>query len=243
MALDDNHLPIRINAARSLAILLTEPYFNNMSKRDIDRLINALDDYKQAQKYQADRGFSHTNLGSLALDLGDLKAAEKHFLTAIEIEPIYSPAYTNLAELYRQQGDEVKVQSILEGAIDKNDKVAELYFALSMSLIRTNKKNLAKSALKKATEYASTNAQYHYTYALLLQDLGQLAQAITSFEIALNITPNDSNITYSLSKEKKKKKQYARALYYANHLARLIPNNHEVDRYIKQLTLMKSLNH
>lgn len=241
--LDDNHLPIRINAARSLAILLTEPYFNNMSKRDIDRLINALDEYKQAQKYQADRGFSHTNLGSLALDLGDLKAAEKHFLTAIEIEPIYSPAYTNLAELYRQQGDEVKVQSILEDAIDKNDKVAELYFALSMSLIRTTKKDLAKSALKKATEYASTNAQYHYTYALLLQDLGQLAQAITSFEIAFNITPNDSSITYSLSKALAAQKQYARALYYANHLARLIPNNHEVDRYIKQLTLMKSLNH
>ena len=240
--LEDNHLPVRINAARSLAILLTEPHSKKMSKLDIKRLNNGLQEYKQAQQYQADRGFSHTNLGNLAIDLGDLEAAQKHFLTAIDVEPIYSLGYINLAELYRQKNDEVKVQSILEDAIEKNDKVAELYFALSMSFVRANKKDLAKSALKKATEYANENAHYHYTYALLLQDLGQLTQAITSFEVAFNLNPNDSGITYSVSKALAAQKQYTRALYYANHLAQLMPDNPKINKYIKQLTVMKSLN-
>jgi tetratricopeptide (TPR) repeat protein len=60
--------------------------------------------------YQAERGYSHTNLGNIALELTNLPEAEQHYLTAIDVEAAFVPAYVNLADLYRQQGDESKAQ-------------------------------------------------------------------------------------------------------------------------------------
>lgn len=240
--LSDEHMPIRAAAARELAPILMEPFPNNLKGEERKTLETALDEYRQGQMYQADRGFSHTNLGNLALTLGEPKAAEKHFKTAIDIEPIFIPAYVNLADLYRQQKDEASAQQVLKQGLAINDESASLHYALAMSLIRGGDKQGALSHLEISANSPDTSSNYIYTYALLLQDLGQTDKALSSLEKAFKMTPNNPDISYTLSQLYTAKKQYAKALQFARHLNSLVPGNQQIEQMVEQLQMMSRLN-
>ena len=115
--LEDQHKSIRIEAARGLAAMLIAAFPNELAEADKQRLSKGLAEYRQTQMYNAERGYAHTNLGLLALELKDFKQAKVHYLDAINIEPIFMPAYVNLADLYRQQGNETKAQEMLKQAL------------------------------------------------------------------------------------------------------------------------------
>ena len=180
--------------------------------------------------YNAERGYAHTNLGLLALELKDFKQAKVHYLDAINIEPIFMPAYVNLADLYRQQGNETKGQEMLKQALKVNPKASEVHYALAMSQIRSKQKQATLESLKKATDFAKNNASYAYTYALLLQDQKQLDEAIRYFEKAYSITPNNPDISYSLAQSYIQLNQFQQALFYAQNLAKLVPDNPQINQ-------------
>ena len=240
--LTDKHMPVRAAAARELAPILMEPFPNNLKGEERDTLETALEEYREGQRYQADRGFSHTNLGNLAVTLGELKEAEQHFKTAIDIEPIFIPAYVNLADLYRQQNNETKAQQVLQQGLAVNDEAAALHYALAMSLIRHGDKQGAVKYLENAASSPDTSSNYIYTYALLLQDLGQTDKALSSLEKAFKMTPNNPDISYTLSQLYSAKKQYAKALRYAEHLNSLVPGNQQIQQMVEQLQMMSRLN-
>lgn len=171
--LDDSRLPIRSEAARALAAMLNEPFPGGLNDIDTKRLTRALNEYKQSQAYQAEHGFSHTNLGNLALELNNPERAETHYLTAIKVDDIFLPSYVNLADLYRIQGDEEAAKALLGKGLSINPEAADLHYSLAMSYVRTKDKRNALVHLQKAANLARNNASYHYTYALLLQDLGK----------------------------------------------------------------------
>ena len=240
--LDDEHLPIRAEAARALAAMLIQPFPAGLNEQDSKRLSAALSDYKRIQQYQAERGYSHTNLGNLALTLQEPEQAKAHYLQAISIEPIFAPAYVNLADLYRNQGDEKAAQKILKQGLTVNKESADIHYALAMSLIRSKQKDIALTHLKKAAQFAEDNASYQYTYALLLQDLGNMPAAISALERAFNLTPNNPDINYSLAQWYVAEENYSQALFYARNLARLVPGNQQVQQFVKQLEMMNSIN-
>ncbi|MCF7499978.1 tetratricopeptide repeat protein [Pseudoalteromonas sp. L1] len=240
--LDDKHLPIRSEAARALAPMLMEPFPSGLNERDTKRLKSALEEYKKNQLYQSERGFSHTNLGNLALSLQQPEKAKAHYLKAIQIEPIFVPAYVNLADLYRNQQNELAAKEILNQGLAINNTSADLHYALAMSLVRSKEKRKALTHLQQATTLARDNANYHFTYALLLQDLGDMPQAIAALEQAFELTPNNPDISYSLAQWYTAQKNYAQALFYARNLARLVPNNQQIQQFVGQLEMMNSIN-
>ncbi|MFH6953121.1 tetratricopeptide repeat protein [Pseudoalteromonas sp. XMcav1-K] len=240
--LDSTHHSVRIEAARSLAGMLNAPFPNELSKQDKTRLHAALNDYKKSQEFNAERGFSHTNLALLALEMAEPKAAEMHYVDAIKIEPIFMPAYVNLADLYRQQGDESKAQNILKQALSVNHEASDVYYALAMSQIRSSKKQNALKSLENATLFAPENASYLYTYALLLQDQKNIHQAIRYFEKAYAITPTNPDISYSLTQSYIALNQFKQALFYAENLARLLPNDRQIAQMVNQLRMMQGVN-
>ena len=69
------------------------------------------------QNYQADRGFAHTNLGNLERDLKNLDKAAKHYKTAINIEPIYLPAYIALARIMEFSNNAAQGINVLNQAL------------------------------------------------------------------------------------------------------------------------------
>jgi tetratricopeptide (TPR) repeat protein len=239
--LDDKHLPVRIEAARALVPILNTSFPSNLNEADIARLNKALAEYKTTQMYQAERGYSHTNLGNIALELTNLPEAEQHYLTAIDVEAIFVPAYVNLADLYRQQGDESKAQALLKQGLGVNPKAADLHYSMAMSLIRTQQKDAAVFVLAKAADLASVNSNYHYTYALLLQDRGNIGEAINAFERAFQLTPNNPDISYSLAQVYVQVGQYDEALNYAQHLSRLEPGNQQIEQLVSQINMLNSI--
>ena len=239
--LDDTHLPIRAEAARALAPMLMEAFPSGLNEPDSERLNKALNEYKQTQLYQAERGYAHTNLGNLALTLQKPEEAKAHYLQAISIEPIFAPAYVNLADLYRNQGNEEAAQKTLKQGLAVNNESADLHYALAMSLIRTKQKEAALGHLKDAANFAKNNANYSFTYALLLQDLGDMPHAISALEHAFTLAPNNPDISYSLAQWYAGEENYAQALFYARNLARLVPGNQQVQQFIQQLEMMNSI--
>ncbi|MDN3652600.1 tetratricopeptide repeat protein [Thalassotalea ponticola] len=240
--LDDNLLAVRAEAARVLSPMLLENEANSLSEHDITRLNKALEEYKSIQKYQAERGFSHTNLGNLALALNQQEQAKQHYLKAIEIEPIYIPAYINLADLYRRQADEGAAQQVLRRGLKVDSTNSDLNYALAMGLIRQQQKSQALEYLARASKYANDNPRFHYAYALLLQDMGDLSRALNAFYQAFKLSPNNPDISYSLTQTHLALRQYDQALKYANHLSTLVPNNRQIEHLIEQIKLM-STNH
>jgi len=240
--LDDSRLPIRSEAARALAAMLVEPFPGGLNEVDTKRLTRALNEYKQSQAYQAERGFSHTNLGNLALELNQPEQAKSHYLTAIKVEDIFIPSYVNLADLYRTQGDEKAAQKILKQGLKINSSAADLHYSLAMSYVRSKDKQTALVHLQQAATLAGDNASYSYTYALLLQDMGQLEHSLTALQHAFKLTPNNPDISYSLAQTYLAKKQYDLALRYAQNLARLVPKNQQIEQFIQQIQMMQSLN-
>ncbi|MEC8326675.1 MAG: tetratricopeptide repeat protein [Pseudomonadota bacterium] len=240
--LDSTHHSVRIEAARSLAGMLNAPFPNELSKQDKTRLNAALNDYIKSQEFNAERGFSHTNLALLALEMAEPKTAEMHYVDAIKVEPIFMPAYVNLADLYRQQGDESKAQNILKQALSVNHEASDVYYALAMSQIRSNEKQNALKSLENSTLFAPENASYLYTYALLLQDQKNIHQAIRYFEKAYAITPTNPDISYSLTQSYIALNQFKQALFYAENLARLLPNDRQIAQMVNQLRMMQGVN-
>ena len=56
---------------------------------------------------------SHLNLGLIAVAVGDVQQAEQAYKTALRLDARFSPAYVNLADLYRQQGRDQDGERVL----------------------------------------------------------------------------------------------------------------------------------
>ncbi|OEF25592.1 tetratricopeptide repeat protein [Vibrio rumoiensis] len=237
--LADKNLSVRIEAARVLAPILVEsPLTSGTTEDDRTQLNKVLDEYRQAQVYQADRGFSHVALGNLALSLKQLDKAEADFKQAINVEPIFIPAYVNLADVYRVKKEESKARDILEQGLKIAPENATLYYAKAMSYVRDGQKSKALEPLRHATHYAASNMQYHYTYSLLLKDVGKPKEAVEELVKAYELSSNNPDLAYAISQAYIELKDYSSALVYAKKLQQLVPNNPQVDGFVSQLMQM-----
>jgi tetratricopeptide (TPR) repeat protein/formate-dependent nitrite reductase cytochrome c552 subunit len=240
--LSDPYKSVRVEAANSLAAVLVQPLPTPLLAKDKIRLENALTEYQEVQAYQSERGFSHANLGNLALKLNKATEAVTHYETAIRIEPIFMPAYLSLADLYRQWGNEEQALNILNNALAIKADAADVHYNIAMSLIRSQQKVKAINSLKKATHHAPNNANYFYTLGLLLQDQNNKIAAIKAFNRAFTLTPNNPDSSFSLAQAYAADKQYAKALYYAENLQKLVPNNQQINNMVRQFSMMQKNN-
>lgn len=237
--LNDEALSIRTEAARVLAPILPDlAQAAKLSTQERDALNATLEEYRQVQAYQSDRGFSYAALGNLAINLNQLNEAELHFRKAIDVEPIFIPAYVNLADVYRLQKAETKAQAALDKGLIIAPKNASLHYAKAMSYVRDKQKNKALESLRKATIYAPDSMQYHYTYSLLLKDLGKPTEAVKALVKADSLSPNNPDLVYSIAQSYIELKDYAAALTYAKKLQQLLPNNPQADEFVNQLMNM-----
>lgn len=234
--LNDKALSVRTEAARVLAPIVPDlAQSAKLTKEERNRLNKVLDEYRQVQAYQNDRGFSYAALGNLALNMQQFDKAEENFKKAIEVEPIFIPAYVNLADVFRVEKEEKKAQATLDQGLVIFPKNASLHYAKAMSYIRDGQKPKALESLRNATIYAADNMHYHYTYSLLLKDQGKRKEAINELVEAYKLAPNNPELIYAISQSYAEMKDYALALEYAKKLQQLLPSNSQVDAFVDQL--------
>jgi len=234
--LEDEDKSVRIHAANILA-----PAINiNLSDSDRNKLLKVIDEFVTVQKLSGERAFSHVNLGNLYANLGANKKAQAAYETAIEKENRYIPAYVNLADLYRQMAMEEELQSLLSEAIIVDEDVAVFHYSMGLSLVRQEKIKQATESLQQASILDPENAQFSLAYAIALNSSGKTEEAMAELKKYHQKHPMNGQILMTLSTINRDNGNIKESLFYAEIMLELVPDNPQIQEYIK--TLQQELN-
>lgn len=162
--LTDTVLSVRTEAAQALA-----RDWQILTAKQQLQLEAPLAEYRQIQAFNSDRGFAHTNIGTLNVYQGRYAQAEQAYLLSIKIEPYFAEAYTHLAELYRMQNNENKVIATLKQGQQANPDADEVSYQLALAYVRTKQTDLAIVALNQAITAEPSNPQYHFVLGLIIE--------------------------------------------------------------------------
>src|SRR5215510_5629890 len=181
---------VRMEAARVLAQVRPEA----LSQDARSAYERAAADFIAAQRTNADRPESRTNLGTFFATRRRVADAETELRAAIALEPSFVPAYVNLADLYRAEQREPDVRSVLEEGLKVVPDDASLHYALGLALVRAQRQADALTHLERAATRAPENARFVYTYAVALHSAGRPREAAAVLDKALRRHPNDRDM-------------------------------------------------
>ncbi len=222
---------VRIEAARVLAVSDK----NDISGEYEQIYRKVLAEYIDVQQNRAERGSSHLNLGLLYIQLGEFEKAEVAYKQAIELEPLFIPAYINLADLYRLQKRESEAEAVLRAAVALMPDNPDGYYALGLSLVRQQRMAEALTMLAAAAQQDQGHAHYHYAYGLALYSTGHAGEAIEVLEAAHENYPYDAQILLTLATYLQEQGQPARANKYTARLQALYPDNPQLKTLLEEL--------
>jgi tetratricopeptide (TPR) repeat protein len=192
--LEDPSRAVRIEAGRVLAGLSAgEP-----GSRQQKRLAQATQEYIHAQTVNAERPEAQVNLGLLYTRLGQPDKAEAAYRKAMVLNPLFVPAYVNLADLYRALDDDAQGEKVLRQALLEVADNPQLHYALGLLLVRRKQLDMAIEELNKASLLAEDEARYAYTYAVALNAAGKPDEAILTLRQAHDRHPNNTDILIAL---------------------------------------------
>jgi tetratricopeptide (TPR) repeat protein len=176
--LDDPARTVRLEAARVLAPVANQ----HLPDKFRDQLEQGLTEYTRAQQVNAERPEAHLNLGLVDVAQRKPLQAEQDYQTALRLDKTFTPAYANLADLYRQYDRDTNGEQVLRQGIAAVPDDASLYYALGLLQVRQERMAEAAESLRRASELAPESTQYRYVYALALQREGKVAEAIGVLE-------------------------------------------------------------
>lgn len=158
----------------------------------------ALDEYLNAQFYNADRPESLVNLAGIYAGQGDVEKAKRFYRDAIALAPYYTPAYINLADLYRESGRDREGAALLESALQKVDPKGPVLHALGLLMVRQGRLKEAIAYLRAAAEDPSAIDRYLYVYAIALNSSGKANEALAVLEAGRKRYPANREIVAGL---------------------------------------------
>jgi tetratricopeptide (TPR) repeat protein len=158
---------VRMRAARTLAPLPEQA----LGPADAATYAKAADEYVASERFNADRPENRTNLGGFYAERGRYMEAEAQFRSALELDPLFVPAWVNFSDLMRMRQREPDAEALLREGIAKSPSDATLHHALGLSLVRQGKREEALGELKRATELAPDNPRYSYVYGVARSEL------------------------------------------------------------------------
>ena len=168
--LSDPVRTVRVEAVRTLAIVPAD----TMNERQRSLFLGGVEEYRAAQLANAERPEAHLNLGWLAASQGDQEAAEREYKVAIDRDPLFIPAYINLADLYRAQGRESEGEEQLRQALEIGPDVAEIHHSLGCFWCGEASTRRLWRRWERAVELAPEESRFAYVYAVALHDLGDV---------------------------------------------------------------------
>lgn len=214
---------VRIEAARELA-LLPQAVWDTASTEQRSAFDSALAEYIAAQRSQPDQPEGHANLGRLYTVLGDLKAAETAYQTAISRDPDFFQAHNNLANLYYQQGRVEEAEVILRQGIAASPEAGVLHYSMALLLAEQQRTDEALHSFARAASLLAQNPRVQYNYGLILQQVGRYTESLTALQRAYELVPYDPEILYALINFHMSAGEWAEALPYAEELIARYPD-------------------
>jgi len=229
--LDDPVRAVRVEAARALAAAPTE----GLRAAQQAALRTGVDEWIAVQRFNADRPEAHTNLAGLYAERGASEAALDALARALALDPGFSPALVNRADLLRALGREDEAAAALREAVARQPQDAALAYALGLSLIRQGRREEGVDALARAARLAPEDPRFAYVYAVGLHDLGRTREAEQALEQLLRAHPNDADALFALVSYLQEAGDAKRALPHARRLARLVPDDPRLRSLVAEL--------
>ena len=229
--LDDPVRLVRIEAARALASVPRE----SLSAAQQQAVQKGIAEYLATEQTNADRPESALNTGLVYVDQGQFAKAEAAYRAALELQPAFTQAVVNLADLYRLQGRDGDGEKALQQALARDPRNATAHHALGLLLIRQKRLPEALSELADAARLGPENPRYGYVYAVALNDTGADVQAIQVLESVLARHPNDRDSLLALVSLQRSAGHPQAARVHARHLATLEPDNPDVQALLRSV--------
>lgn len=221
----------RIAAAH--ALLDAREQLSERRQRDLDA---ALVEYLDVQDFNSDRGQGLFNAASVAAALGRDDDAIRGYRTAIERDPVFTPSYVNLADLYRNAGRESDAEAVLLEGLDVNPNDAGLDLALGLSLVRSGRLEEALPRLAAAVTDAPASPYYAYVYGVALSSAGNEARALEVLGAARERFPGYPDILFALATMLRDAGETGEALETAEALVALAPADQAARALVAELT-------
>lgn len=222
---------LRITAARILLPVRAE-----LSQRRSADLDNALAEYREAQLFNSDRAEGLFNWASTLAQLGRTDEAETYFQSAIDRAPIFTAAYTNLADLYRLQGDEDAARTLLQQAVTNNPEDPGAHFALGLSHVRAAAPEEAFAEIEAAAMLAPDTPYYQYVIGIALNSNGDRDAAIEKLTQVHERFPGYRNALLALATIHRDGGDITEAAVYARRLLALSPSDSVAQRLLNEVT-------
>jgi tetratricopeptide (TPR) repeat protein/nitrate/TMAO reductase-like tetraheme cytochrome c subunit len=161
------------------------------ARADLER---ATDEFRAAQRLNADQPEAHVNLGNLETKLGDGAAAAREYRAAFALDPDWVPAYVNLADLLRQERRDDEGAQVLRTGLAHVPDAASLHHALGLLEVRRKNLPAALESLRRAAELAPDDARFAYVWAVALEQAGRRPEARAAVDAALRHSPGDRGL-------------------------------------------------
>jgi tetratricopeptide (TPR) repeat protein len=115
--------------------------------------------------------------GCRAEDAGDLGHAEVYYRHAVELEPSFAAAHTNIGNIAYRRGDAAAARRAYERALELDPDQAEARYNLANVLDELGETELAVAELRAVCSRHPAFADAHYNLGLMLFRLGGVQQA------------------------------------------------------------------
>ncbi|UOA09468.1 tetratricopeptide repeat protein [Methylobacter sp. S3L5C] len=226
---------VRIEAARVLADIPD----SQIAEGRRDSRNNAMQEYKDALKLNADWPAENINVGNFYLQQGKIDEAIVAYQRVTTLDPLFVGAYANLADAYRQQGRDGEGEKQLRKGLSLIPDAADLHHALGLLLVRKANKAAALQEFAKAGKLAPDNARYVYVYGIALNSMGKQREALAVLKAAEKRQPHNLQILSALISMQREAGDNKGALVYARKAAEALPGNKEIEQLIVELDRVK----
>jgi predicted CXXCH cytochrome family protein len=193
--LADKIVAVRMEAMNSIA-----PSYSLLLAEEQQLFKKVRTEYIRVQERMSHRPEGFYNRAILYQTTGDIANAEQLYRTCIKRFPTFGPAYSNLADLYRDQNKEKEARATINNGLGILPKNAQLHYALGLWFVRNKENKAGINELKTAADLAPGDAQMIYGYSIALFSGGdQKTEAITFLEKYTNRYGNNAMILDALA--------------------------------------------
>lgn len=122
-------------------------------------------------------------------------------------------------------GKTVEAERVLREGIKRRPNEGELYYSLGLLLAEEERLGHAAEALGHAARLMPQRARVRYNLALALDRLSRDREAEAALLQAFELDPRDADIAYAAASFHMQRRQYKRALPFAEQMAAISPED------------------
>ncbi len=156
----------------------------------MDRVGEAIDQYRQALSIRPDLAEAHFGLGNACVQSGKINEGIAQYEQAVRANPDYAEAHCNLGNALLQAGRIQEAIPHYQEALRIEPDYARAHCNFGNALLQANQPLEAIRHYEEAVRIDPNYALAHYDMALALEQAGRIQDAIRHYETTLQINPD-----------------------------------------------------